>query len=586
ANRASISGASVTITGTNVGATKESGEPNHAGNSGGKSVWWTWTAPSTGSVQIDTIGSNFDTILGVYTGSSVSSLTAVSGGSDDDSGGNLTSKVIFNVVSGTIYQIAVDGYSARSGNITVHVSWTTQADPDDQIAEAQDLGAMTQVRSFSGTIDAVASYGVDVDMYSFTVAGGQRIAFDIDRPGDGGIANSYIRLFGSSGSELAANDNGPAPREGSTTESYFEYLFNTAGTYYIGVSGYANTAYNPVSGTSDAVNGGTGQYTLVLTPITQTLTAITGVNRITGKVAMPNPGERRTDIEVSLQRVDTTGAFSGTIENGRKTWIVIHGRASSPEGFARHDDGSPALAAVIDGYDPGDQVLVLGWRDGAADNWPADVGLQGAQWIPYVADWAAGVLGRIGLAGTSQFLVGHSWGSLIAYEMGARVSGGVKALVALDPAYQGYGYDDSAVNFDRVSAWSWAFYGGGGYGSAGKSGTANEAFAIEYDGWDPLWGAAHSAPIHLFESLVRRNGQSSPPARASLFGLGKLEGATPGPWALNEYSYGSADEGTRKVFEGVFGLSDADNDGNWGDSWDQVLSFRYRHAILNIIVTV
>src|SRR5215470_4622860 len=30
-------------TGSNVGATKEAWEPLHAGNAGGKSVWWFWT---------------------------------------------------------------------------------------------------------------------------------------------------------------------------------------------------------------------------------------------------------------------------------------------------------------------------------------------------------------------------------------------------------------------------------------------------------------------------------------------------------------------------------------------------------------
>lgn len=121
-NRTTISGTSATVTGTNVSATQETGEPNHAGKSGGKSVWWTWRAPSNGSVQIDTIGSNFDTVLGVYTGSRVSSLTATA--SDDDSGGNNASKVTFNAVSGTTYQIAVDGYWGASGTITLHLSTT------------------------------------------------------------------------------------------------------------------------------------------------------------------------------------------------------------------------------------------------------------------------------------------------------------------------------------------------------------------------------------------------------------------------------------------------------------------------------
>src|SRR5438045_1081690 len=55
-----LSGTDVTATGTNVGATKEAGEPSHAGSAGGASVWWSWTAPSFGSVKIDTAGSSFD----------------------------------------------------------------------------------------------------------------------------------------------------------------------------------------------------------------------------------------------------------------------------------------------------------------------------------------------------------------------------------------------------------------------------------------------------------------------------------------------------------------------------------------------
>jgi M6 family metalloprotease-like protein len=118
ANAQIISGNTGTTTGTNGAATKESGEPNHAGNAGGASVWYRWTAPLGGSVTIDTIGSNFDTLLGVYTGSSVNSLTQIA--SNDDSGSTLQSSVTFIAVSGTTYQIAVDGYGGVIGNITLH----------------------------------------------------------------------------------------------------------------------------------------------------------------------------------------------------------------------------------------------------------------------------------------------------------------------------------------------------------------------------------------------------------------------------------------------------------------------------------
>src|SRR5512140_350006 len=68
ANRTSISGTNITVFGSNIGASKEYGEPYHGGDAGGASVWWTWRAPSSGNVRISTAGSNFDTLLGVYTG--------------------------------------------------------------------------------------------------------------------------------------------------------------------------------------------------------------------------------------------------------------------------------------------------------------------------------------------------------------------------------------------------------------------------------------------------------------------------------------------------------------------------------------
>ena len=102
---------SATLTGSTVGATKETGEKNHAGNAGGKSVWFNWTAPAAGSVTIDTIGSNFNTLLAAYTGSSVSSVSTVAS-NNDIGGGVTTSRVTFNVTAGTAYRIAVDGSAA------------------------------------------------------------------------------------------------------------------------------------------------------------------------------------------------------------------------------------------------------------------------------------------------------------------------------------------------------------------------------------------------------------------------------------------------------------------------------------------
>lgn len=115
-NRRIITGTTAIVTGSNVSATREAGEPNVRSVSGGKSVWWTWTALSTGTTVITTAGSSFDTTLGVYRGNTVNALTSVAT-NDDESRSVLTSRVSFNAVAGQSYQILVDGYQGAAGEI-------------------------------------------------------------------------------------------------------------------------------------------------------------------------------------------------------------------------------------------------------------------------------------------------------------------------------------------------------------------------------------------------------------------------------------------------------------------------------------
>ncbi len=129
ANATLISGSSVTVSGSNLNATSENGEPLLSYKSSATTtVWWKWIAPENGSIQIDTVGSTFDTVLGVYKGSSVSSLVKAGENSeDDDSGGSgNTSKCTFDCTSGTTYHICVAGYNGKSGSITLHVAFERQ----------------------------------------------------------------------------------------------------------------------------------------------------------------------------------------------------------------------------------------------------------------------------------------------------------------------------------------------------------------------------------------------------------------------------------------------------------------------------
>ena len=128
ANAQVLIGCLGSVTGTNIAATKEVGEPNNPDSPTSiRSVWYRWQAPSTGSVTIDTLGSDFDTVLAVYTGSSVSGLTLVANNDDAVPNSVLTSSVTFSATQGTIYQITVNGFDnggslGDTGNIKLNWS--------------------------------------------------------------------------------------------------------------------------------------------------------------------------------------------------------------------------------------------------------------------------------------------------------------------------------------------------------------------------------------------------------------------------------------------------------------------------------
>jgi hypothetical protein len=126
----------ITASGTNMEATKEAGEPDHAGSLGGVSVWFTWTPTESSRVVIETCGSGFDTLLGVYTGATVGALSVVAG--NDDSCLRQSS-VAIAVTAGTALRIAVDGFDGEQGAITLIIRTAPAGPPNDNFADAQVL---------------------------------------------------------------------------------------------------------------------------------------------------------------------------------------------------------------------------------------------------------------------------------------------------------------------------------------------------------------------------------------------------------------------------------------------------------------
>ncbi len=128
-------------------ATKQADEPDHAGNAGGASVWFKWTAPVSAEVSLDTCGSGFDTLLGVYTGAAVDALTPVA--VNDDAGGKCSprSRVSFAAIANTTYRIAVDGKAGAQGAIRLNVD----ASPANDDFESADKAPTPIGWYWSGT---------------------------------------------------------------------------------------------------------------------------------------------------------------------------------------------------------------------------------------------------------------------------------------------------------------------------------------------------------------------------------------------------------------------------------------------------
>jgi hypothetical protein len=111
------SGITFTQTGSLFGATAQSGEPALAGLPATRSVWFRYTAPASGRLVVDTVGSDFNSVLGVYSGTvGVFSSLKLLAANDDISTVNFQSSLSLPVASGATYIIKVDGRKSSAGS--------------------------------------------------------------------------------------------------------------------------------------------------------------------------------------------------------------------------------------------------------------------------------------------------------------------------------------------------------------------------------------------------------------------------------------------------------------------------------------
>jgi hypothetical protein len=167
-----LTGNGGSFTDSNVGTTGETNEPLTLGGGALNTQWYSWTSPTNAFVSFGTCNptgsflTNFDTTIGVYTGSAVNALTQI-GFNDDTPGCNSTvnanygSTVAFNATAGTTYRIQVDGYNNATGQFNMFYGFSgyTTAVTIPGATEGGATAAFTLVLNAIPTATATVTLG-------------------------------------------------------------------------------------------------------------------------------------------------------------------------------------------------------------------------------------------------------------------------------------------------------------------------------------------------------------------------------------------------------------------------------------------
>ncbi len=117
-NAAAITALPYTNTGSTATATVEAGEPAPACMTIGKTTWFKYTPAGNQAVTVSTAGSNFDTVLAVWRGTTIGGLTQV--GCDDDgvAAGGASRIAGLSLTGGQTYYVQIGGYRDPGSGVT------------------------------------------------------------------------------------------------------------------------------------------------------------------------------------------------------------------------------------------------------------------------------------------------------------------------------------------------------------------------------------------------------------------------------------------------------------------------------------
>lgn len=155
------------------------------------------------------------------------------------------------------------------------------------------------------TVSGYLNSSTAVDIYAISLRANDTLTARIDTLTIGSGLDSYLRFFDPNGNPIAANDNA------NGTDSALKVQVANPGTYYVGVSGFGNSAYNPATTPSSGDSTKAGLYSLNLstpnTPLAPTTDLEGGLFQVTS-----GPAKWGDSITFRYQ-IDNRGATSSGV---------------------------------------------------------------------------------------------------------------------------------------------------------------------------------------------------------------------------------------------------------------------------------
>jgi len=225
-----------TYHGTTFGASRESVDTCLSNTYGGD-VWYRWTATCSAQLQLNTCGSTFDTVVGIYAGS-CGSPTLLMCNDDAETacpGDPFTSRLTMPVTNGATYLVRVSGYRYAAGDFSLNIEQSATSCAAPVVITGADTPFSTACENTETLEDCSANSSTPTSWFRYTAPSNGIATFSTC----GASFDTLLAGYSGSCGQLvvqACNDDTACP--GGDDSSFVSFPVSSGNSYLICVGGF------------------------------------------------------------------------------------------------------------------------------------------------------------------------------------------------------------------------------------------------------------------------------------------------------------------------------------------------------------